>query len=185
MPNPFRTLSILRRPSPRARSAGKGAFAALVSLIMVQASQSAHIADEPSLRDRSSGVARQVLAAVGHRLVAPVRLVVLNDSSDAILGGFSEALTEAGHDVRLEPAGLQTGTLWTVRRTMAAEGGGEGLEVRVEQWPERSVIYNRLWLAEAAGVDEASDGLMERVVVPLTVGVAAALIVYLFFTVRS
>jgi hypothetical protein len=34
-------------------------------------------------------------------------------------------------------------------------------------------------------MDEGPDGFIERVLVPATVGAAAVLIVYLFFTVRS
>jgi hypothetical protein len=160
-------------------------LAALAWSAILQGSLCAQGAEGPTLRERSSYVARQVLAAIGHRLVDPVRLEVLNDSTDAVLGGCSEVLTEAGHDVRREPWATPAGTVWTVRRSASTDGGREGLDVRVEQWPERSVIYSRLWLWGADAADEKVEGLLEKVVVPLSVGAAAALIVYLFFTVRS
>lgn len=178
---PFRILSGVHRWR---RIAARGSIVALASIWLVHPASSWGRGEDPSLRDRSAVVARQVLAIVGHRLVAPVRLEIVNDSSDAILGGFTEALTAAGLEVRLDPLAVQAGSVWTVRRAAAADDGREGLDVRVEQWPERSVIYSRLW---KAGEDEdpEADTLLERVVVPITVGAAAALIVYLFFTVRS
>lgn len=184
MPNPSRTSPIVHRWRLVARAVIRCTMAAFASITVIYATVSAEVASGSTLRERSSAVARHVLAAVGHRLVAPVRLEVVNDSSEAILAGFAEVLTEAGHDVRVEPVALQSGTVWTVRRTTSADGVVEGLDVRVEQWPERSVMYSRLWMAEEDEQEEG-DGLIERVVVPLTVGAAAALIVYLFFTVRS
>jgi hypothetical protein len=138
-----------------------------------------------SLREHSLQVARQVMASVGHRIVAPVRLEVQNDSADAVLGGFTEALGEAGHTPRLSDLPDMSGTLVVVRRTSDAGEVAAGLDVRVEHWPERSVLYSRLWLSGAGSVDGESGGFLERVLVPVIAGAAAAVIVYLFFTVRS
>jgi hypothetical protein len=185
MPNPLRTYSAVGCPHGVGRRAVLYSLAILATASALLSTVFAQGAGVPTLRERSSFVARQVFAAVGHRMVDPVRLEVLNDSTDAILGGCTEVLTEAGHDVRREPSPAGVGTVWTVRRFTSAEDGHEGLDVRVEQWPERSVIYSRLWLAGEGLAGEDADGLIERVVVPLAVGAAAALIVYLFFTVRS
>lgn len=154
-------------------------------LLLVSVPASADEGARPSLRERTAAVARQVVAIVGQRIVAPVQLEVVNDSAEAVIGGFTQALLEAGHPVRLSPLPDQTGTVVTVRRTTSPDGAEEGLDVRVEQWPERSILHARLWSMGSEPADGEAGGAFERLLVPVIIGTAGALIVYLFFTVRS
>ncbi len=163
---------------------GRLPLAVLIALIGLTGSM---LASDPesSLRERALQVGRHVITTAGHRMRSPVRLEVVNDSADVVVGGFTEALTEAGFTAQLSELPGTIGTVLLVRRTGGTSGESAGLEVRVEHGPERSVVYSRLWLSGTEGSDAEADGILERVLVPVTIGAAAALIVYLFFTVRS
>ena len=160
-------------------------FLAVLALLIGLCGPMLASAVEPSLRERALQVGRHMITTAGHRMVSPVRLEVVNDSSDALLGGFTEALTEAGFTAQLSELTGTSGTVLLVRRMGGASDESSGLDVRVEHWPERSVVYSRLWLSGTEGSDPEVDGILERFLVPVTIGAAAALVVYLFFTVRS
>ena len=126
-----------------------------------------------------------MIDAAGHRLSSPVYLQVAADSLDVVAGGFSEALVEAGFAPRRRvPEGVQGSVLW-VRRVWADSSSGSSFDVRIERMPERAVVYSRILSPQGSGNGDEADGLLERLVVPTVVAGAAALIIYLFFTVRS
>lgn len=137
------------------------------------------------LRSDAVAAARIMIDAAGHRLSSPVYLQVAEDSLDVVAGGFAEALVDAGFAPRRGmPEGVQGSVLW-VRRAWADSGRGSSFDVRIERMPERAVLYSRILTSHGSVNGDESDGPMEGLIVPTVVAGAAALIIYLFFTVRS
>jgi hypothetical protein len=137
-----------------------------------------------SWRTKAFTAAQVVIDAAGHRLTTPLYLWVELDTMDAVAGGFSEALNDAGFTPRLgSPEGTQ-GSILRVRRLEPDSAEAGAFDVRIERLPERSVVYSRIITAgQRSPSDE--EGILAGLVVPAALLGAAALIIYLLFTVRS
>lgn len=169
------------------RSRATARSVALLTLcgVLPAVGQSREGAPVSRLRSDAVTVARMMIDAAGHRLSSPVYLQVAEDSLDVVAGGFAEALVEAGFAPRRGvPEDAQGSILW-VRRVWSDSAQGSSFDVRIERMPERAVLYSRILTPHDSGSGDESDGPVERMVVPTVVAAVAALIIYLFFTVRS
>lgn len=138
------------------------------------------------LRNRARQASRIVVDATGHRLIHPVFVIVEGDSTDVALGGFVEGLVEAGMTPRVGAPEASVGTLMRIRIVTLDTADDEvGFDVRVERFPERTMVYSRLLTLSEAERNEEGEGVLDRLLIPAAAIGAAALVIYLLFTVRS
>ncbi len=138
------------------------------------------------LRNRARQASRIVVDATGHRLVHPVCVSVEGDSTDVAVGGFVEGLVEAGLTPRVGSPDGAAGTLIRVRLIASdTPDGNLGFDVRIERLPERTIVYSRLLTLSDEERNEEEEDVLERLLIPAAAIGAAALVIYLLFTVRS